>query len=162
MADHVDNIVEDHIRSLERRAKELVEESAEPNVNQNGKKSKLSIKTVVSNTNHYFFVLDNRKGNVTGGNQTNFLNTSQKSATLRSKMLAAGANAGNVQLDQDPFKPKRFYEEPSKKMEREEVKGTTWYDEYFALEEKIERMDDDNNKMKREISRRTERYIKNE
>jgi len=47
-------------------------------------------------------------------------------------------------------------------MEREEVKGTTWYDEYFALEEKIERMDDDNNKMKREISRRTERYIKNE
>lgn len=38
----------------------------------------------------------------------------------------------------------------------------TWYDEYFNLEEKIEQMQEKNEKMKREIARRTERYVKNE
>ena len=38
----------------------------------------------------------------------------------------------------------------------------TWYDEYFNLEEKIELMQEDNEKMKREIQRRTERYVNNE
>lgn len=47
-------------------------------------------------------------------------------------------------------------------MDRDDVKGTTWYDEYFLLEEKIERMQEENEKMKREITRRTERYVKNE
>ena len=47
-------------------------------------------------------------------------------------------------------------------MDKDEVKGTTWYDEYFLLEEKIERMQEENEKMKREITRRTERYVKNE
>ena len=37
-----------------------------------------------------------------------------------------------------------------------------WSDEYFGLEEKIERMQEENEKMKREIARRTERYVKNE
>ena len=47
-------------------------------------------------------------------------------------------------------------------MDKDDVKGTTWYDEYFLLEEKIERMQEENEKMKREITRRTERYVKNE
>ena len=47
-------------------------------------------------------------------------------------------------------------------MDKDEVKGTTWYDEYFLLEEKIEKMQEENEKMKREITRRTERYVKNE
>ena len=38
----------------------------------------------------------------------------------------------------------------------------TWYEEYFSLEEKIEQMQEENEKMKREIARRTERYVKNE
>lgn len=37
-----------------------------------------------------------------------------------------------------------------------------WSDEYFSLEERIERMHEENEKMKREIARRTERYVKNE
>ena len=37
-----------------------------------------------------------------------------------------------------------------------------WYDEFFNLDEKIEKMKDENEKMKREIARRTERYVKNE
>ena len=43
-----------------------------------------------------------------------------------------------------------------------EVKVDTWHDEYFNLDEKIEKMRDENEKMKREIARRTERYVKNE
>ena len=42
------------------------------------------------------------------------------------------------------------------------MKQMTWYDEYFNLEEKIESMQEENEKMKREIQRRTERYVKNE
>ena len=38
----------------------------------------------------------------------------------------------------------------------------TWMDEYFNLQEKIERMEEENEKQKREIARRTERYVKNE
>ena len=49
-----------------------------------------------------------------------------------------------------------------KRVDKDEVKGTTWYDEYFLLEEKIERQQEENAKQKREIARRTERYIKNE
>lgn len=42
------------------------------------------------------------------------------------------------------------------------MKQSQWYDEYFNLEEKIEQMQEENEKMKREIARRTERYVKNE
>ena len=77
-------------------------------------------------------------------------------------IVTHGGPPGHVQLSDEPNLPKRFYEEPSKRMEKDEVKGTTWYDEYFLLEEKIERMQEENEKMKREITRRTERYVKNE
>ena len=49
-----------------------------------------------------------------------------------------------------------------KRIDKDEVKGTTWYDEYFLLEEKIEKMQEENEKQKREIARRTDRYVKNE
>ena len=65
-------------------------------------------------------------------------------------------------INEEPNLPRRFYEEPSKQVKKDEVKGTQWYDEYFALEEKIERMQEENEKMKREIKRRTERYNNNE
>ena len=77
-------------------------------------------------------------------------------------IVTHGGPPGHVQLSDEPNLPKRFYEEPSKRMDKDEVKGTTWYDEYFLLEEKIERMQEENEKMKREITRRTERYVKNE
>lgn len=47
-------------------------------------------------------------------------------------------------------------------MNKDDVKGTMWYDEYFSLEEQIETKQEENEKMKREIARRTERYVKNE
>jgi hypothetical protein len=47
-------------------------------------------------------------------------------------------------------------------MNKDDVKGTMWYDEYFNLEEKIETMQEENEKMRREIARRTERSVKNE
>ena len=84
-----------------------------------------------------------------------------KSATLRKAMGGQGG-PGQVTLNEDPNYPKRFWEEPSKQMDKDQVRGTMWYEEYFLLEEKIERMKEENQKMKREITRRTERYVKNE
>ena len=52
--------------------------------------------------------------------------------------MAAGGMLGH--FNEDPTKPKRFYDEPGREMKKDEVKGTMWYDEYFLLEEKIERM----------------------
>lgn len=78
---------------------------------------------------------------------------------------------------EEPVFPKRFYEDgrkclkhapklvafcAAKRIDKDEVKGTTWYDEFFLLEEKIERQKEENEKQKREIARRTKRYIKNE
>ena len=76
--------------------------------------------------------------------------TSQKSALNRKGAQAQGA---------DDI-PKRFYESKNKKPE--ELKQMEWYEEYFKLEEDIEKMQEQNEKKKREIARRTERYVKNE
>mmetsp|Transcript_21620 Transcript_21620/g.28946 ORF Transcript_21620/g.28946 Transcript_21620/m.28946 type:complete len:170 (+) Transcript_21620:93-602(+) len=95
---------------------------------------------------------------VTGGATTNIQASTAKSATLRKSTLAGGAG-GHA----DDQLPKRFYEEVvGKKQDKDQVKQMTWYDEYFNLEEKIEHMQEENEKMKREIARRTERYVKNE
>jgi len=101
-------------------------------------------------------------GSVTGaGTSTNNLATSHKSGNLKKGLTGVGSHG--AQLSEDPNFPKRFYEETGKSvMNKDEVKGTMWYDEYFNLEEKIEKMQEDNEKMKREIGRRTERYVKNE
>ena len=79
-----------------------------------------------------------------------------KSATLRKQMMAG------MQLSVNPTEPRRFYEEPGKIKDKKDIQGMTWMDEYFNLQEKIERMEEENEKQKREIARRTERYIKNE
>lgn len=56
--------------------------------------------------------------------------------------------------------PRPFYKQ--KELMRSDIKDTTWYEEYFRLDEQIESKNEENEKMKREIQRRTERYIRNE
>ena len=64
------------------------------------------------------------------GNMTTDFGASQQSTNLR------GVGLGGVDHAEIP---KRFYEEGPKRIDKDEVKGTTWYDEFFLLEEKIER-----------------------
>ena len=49
-----------------------------------------------------------------------------------------------------------------KKIDKADVKDNTWFEEYFKLELSIEEKNDHNEKAKREIVRRTERYEKNQ
>ena len=77
------------------------------------------------------------------GSTTNILASSHKAATLKSQLGLGGPKDPNAE---DPKEPKRFYAEPHRKVEKDEVKVSTWYDEYFLLEEKIERTHEENEK----------------
>ena len=53
-------------------------------------------------------------------------------------------------------------ETTKKARKKADVKDNEWFEEYFKLELAIEEKNDQNEKAKREIIRRTERYNKNE
>lgn len=50
----------------------------------------------------------------------------------------------------------------AKPRDKREIKDLEWYEQYFALEAEIEKINEENEKMRREIGRRTDRYVKNE
>ena len=98
----------------------------------------------------------------TNSSTMNILAAGSLNKTTASQLRKSLVGGPAFTINEEPNLPRRFYEEPSKQVKKDEVKGTQWYDEYFALEEKIERMQEENEKMKREIKRRTERYNNNE